>query len=180
MPPPSFEFGLVSLFYLGVKIGCLFELSFKHMHYQLYISLLVMFFRIPYIVVGSVDISVCLQVFSEFLFYYYYFLAYWLCKSVFNLHILWIFPPFLLLLTFRFIALWQETVPLHDLSLFIVDLFSGLTYGQFWRMFPVHLWKVWSLSVSVRVTRALGARFSGVTSHCREQLLGWVAIFMHY
>ena len=53
------------------------------MHYQLYISLLVMFFRIPYIVVGSVDISVCLQVFSEFLFYYYYFLAYWLCKSVF-------------------------------------------------------------------------------------------------
>ena len=75
------------------------------MHYQLYISLLVMFFRIPYIVVGSVDISVCLQVFSEFLFYYYYFLAYWLCKNVFNLHILWIFPPFLLLLTFRFIAL---------------------------------------------------------------------------
>ena len=47
MPPPSFEFGLVSLFYLGVKIGCLFELSLKRMHYQLYISLLVMFLQNP-------------------------------------------------------------------------------------------------------------------------------------
>ena len=59
---------------------------------------------------------------------------------------------------------------MYDLSLFIVHLFSGLTYGQFWRMFPVHLCKVWNLSLH-RSHGALAARFSRVTSHC------WVGHF---
>ena len=110
--------------------------------------------------------------------FFNYFLACRLFKSVFNLHILVDFPTFPSTINFCFIALWQEKVPLYDLSLFRVDLFSGLTYGQFWRMCPVHLWKVWNLSLP-RSHGALAARFLGVTSHCRAWLLGRSAIFVH-
>ena len=110
--------------------------------------------------------------------FFNYFLACWLFKSVFNLHILVDFPTFPSTINFCFIALWQEKVPLYDLSLFRVDLFSGLTYGQFWRMFPVHLWKVWNLSLP-RSHGALAERLSGVTSYCRARLLGPSAIFVH-
>ena len=58
-------------------------------------------------------------------FFFYYFLAYWLFKSVFNLHILVGFPTFPSTINFCFIALWQEKVPLYDLSLFRVDFGEG-------------------------------------------------------
>ena len=158
---------------------------------------------------------------------------------MFNLHIKVDFPTFPSTINFYFIALWQEKVPLYDLS-----LLEGLGAGEgddrgwdgwmvsptrwtwvwvnsgswwwtgrpgmlqfmgsqrvghdwatelnwtdsrlifwpniwsIWRMFPMHLWKVWNLSLP-RSFGALAARFLRITSHCQARLLGPSAICVH-
>ena len=168
-----------------------------------------------------------------------YFLAYWLFKTVFYLHVLVDFPTFPSTINLNFIALWQEKVPLYDLS-----LLEGLGAGEGdnrgwdgWMVSPTrwtwvwvnsgswwwtgrpgmlqfmgsqrvgHDWatelnwtdsrlifwpNIWSIlenvpravvksmeSVSARSHGALAAWFLGVTSHCRAQVLGRSAIFVH-
>ena len=100
-PSASFEFGLLSLFCLGVKIGCLLSFLFNVCIHSFTFHCWWCFCRIPYMLVCSVYILISLQVFSKSLFLNY-FSACWLFKSVFNLHILVDFPTFPSTIDFSF------------------------------------------------------------------------------
>ena len=106
-----------------------------------------------------------------------YFLACWLFKSVFNLHILVDFPTFPSTINF---------ISLHcDRKKFLCTIWVYYSRLIFWpniwsilENVPLHLWKGWNLSLSGSHS-ALAARFLGVTSHCRARLLGRSAISVH-
>ena len=84
-----------------VKIGCLLSFFSNVCIHSFIFHCWWCFCRIPYMLVCSIYSLICLQVLSKFLFLNY-FLACWLFKSVFNLHILVDFPTFPSTIDFSF------------------------------------------------------------------------------